>query len=105
MTATEQILQQIKRSVLSTDPDATVILYGSYARGELRDDSDIDVLVLIDKEKVSYDDRRRIGDPIHHMELETGLMISPAIFSKQLWVTKHRVGQFYRNVMKDGIKL
>lgn len=51
------ILQLIKASVLSTEPIATVILYGSYARGDFREDSDIDILVLVDKEKLSFEDK------------------------------------------------
>ena len=30
----------------------TVILYGSYARGDYRDDSDIDIMVLLDLEEM-----------------------------------------------------
>ena len=63
MISTSQILQQIKRSFSVTDPDATLILYGSYARGDQREDSDIDILVLVNKDKITYDDRKRIGNP------------------------------------------
>ncbi|MDO9580896.1 MAG: nucleotidyltransferase domain-containing protein [Bacteroidales bacterium] len=44
------ILQLIKKSVKSTEPNAILILYGSYARGDYRDDSDLGLLVLVDKD-------------------------------------------------------
>ena len=102
MVNIDQILQSIKRSVQTTDPGATLILYGSYARGEQTADSDIDILVLIDKEKVTFDDEQRIGYPIYHLELEAGVIISPMIFSRSLWETKHHITPFYKNVIREG---
>ena len=99
------ILQRIKQSVLSTDPNATLILFGSYARGEQREDSDIDILILIDTEKISHDDRDRIGDPICGIELETGKLISPMILPKKWWTASQYITPFYRNVKREGIKL
>ena len=53
------ILQLIKDSVQQTEPGATLILYGSYARGDEREDSDIDILILVDrdKEKITWDEK------------------------------------------------
>ena len=99
------ILKQIKNSVLSTDPDATLILFGSYARGDARPNSDIDILVLLDKDKITLDDRRRIGYPICDIALETDQLISPKVFSRQLWETKFKITPFYKNVTREGISL
>ena len=41
----DKILVRIKNSVQDTDPDATVILFGSYARGDQSDSSDIDLII------------------------------------------------------------
>jgi predicted nucleotidyltransferase len=98
------ILQKIKKSVTATDPGATLILYGSYARGDFRDDSDIDILVLIDKENVTYDDLKRISSPIYDIELDAGIIISPAIYTKKGWAS-HKVTPFYENVNREGIML
>lgn len=79
-----------------------MILYGSYARGDNREDSDIDILVLIDKDKVSFEDRKRISSPLYHLELETGIAISPLILARKLWETRHRISPFYKNVTTEG---
>jgi uncharacterized protein len=105
VNTTDQILQQIKNSVRATDPDATLILYGSYARGDYRADSDIDILVLIDKDKITLEDRQRIGYPLSDIQLEEEILISPAIFARKLWETKHTITPFYKNVMREGITL
>lgn len=96
------ILQLIKTSVNSTDPDAILILYGSYARGDYRNDSDVDLLVLLNQEKITRIDEKRIKYPLYDIEFETGTIISPLVFSKKDWETRHRITPFYENVLKDG---
>ena len=98
-------MQQIKATVLATDPGATLILYGSCARGDTREDSDIDILVLLDKERITFDDRKRIGYPLHHLEMETDTAINPIFYTRNTWDAKLRITPFYKNVTKDGIYL
>jgi predicted nucleotidyltransferase len=96
------ILQQIKNSVLATDPDAVLILYGSCARGDNGPDSDIDILVLLDKDKITYDDRKRIGHPLYDIQLEMETLISPRIFSRNQWETKYKITPLYKNITSEG---
>lgn len=105
MAAAKEILMRIKRSVLTTDPDATIILYGSYARGDYKDDSDLDLIILIDKDKVDRDDEIRIKYPLYDIEFDTGQIISPFVLSRTKWETQHRITPFYENVAKEGIRL
>ena len=78
---------------------------GSYARGDNREDSDIDLLVLVDKDKLKRDDRTNITYPLYHTEYETGIIISPIVFPKRMWETRHRITPFYKNVTREGIIL
>ncbi len=102
MKDTNSILGQIKNSVRSTEPNAILILYGSYARGDYREDSDVDLLVLIDKDKVTRSDEKRIKYPLYDIEFDTGTVISPLVFSKQDWEKRHRITPFYENVLREG---
>ena len=45
MVEAEQIAQIVRRIVRQLDPEK-IILFGSYARGDARDDSDVDLLVV-----------------------------------------------------------
>ena len=86
-------------------PGATAILYGSEARGDAHEDSDIDVLILLDKEKVTLNDRQQISYPLYDIELETDTIISVMVYSRQAWETDMRITPFYHNVKKEGILL
>ena len=41
------LLNEVAASVKRVHPDSTVILFGSYARGEQREDSDLDICILV----------------------------------------------------------
>ena len=97
------VLTLIKKSVNKSDPTATLILYGSYARGDYRADSDIDVIVRVDdeNEKIARADQIKITYPLYDIEFQTGTIISPIVYSKKAWAN-HRVTPFYENVLKEG---
>ncbi len=101
----ENILKRIKNKVHSIDPDATVILYGSYARGDYRPNSDIDLLILINKKKISWDDEKKISYPLYEIEIDTGTIISPLVYSKEKWKNPSVITPFYENVTNDGVEL
>jgi predicted nucleotidyltransferase len=105
MLRNEKILLKIKQLVGSTDPSATVILFGSRARNQNSKDSDFDLLILLDQDKISYSDEQRIKDPLYDLEFETGKIISPVIFSRKDWESRHRITPLYRNIKKEGILL
>jgi len=96
------ILQLIKESVKSTEPNAILILYGSYARGDYKEDSDLDLLVLIDKDEITRSDQKRIKYPLYDIEFDTGTIISALIFSKRDWEMNHMITPFYENVVREG---
>ena len=106
MKEKQNIFDLIKKSVAAVDPGATVILYGSYARGDYRETSDIDLLILLDinREKLTYSEKFKITSPIYDIGLETDTLISPKIYSKIGWA-RHRVTPYYENVNKEGIIL
>lgn len=100
-----QIINQIKNSVKTIDPDVVIILYGSYARGDNREDSDIDLLLLLDQEEINRNDEKKFKYPLYDIEFNTGILISPIVISKKAWEQKHRVTPFYENIEKEGIIL
>jgi predicted nucleotidyltransferase len=64
MPKNENILKRIKACVISAYRDSEVILFGSFARGEQNDDSDLDILIIVDREALSLDEERKITCPL-----------------------------------------
>ena len=55
----QQLIAEIKRLILLREPGAEIFLYGSHARGDYHTESDMDILVLLDKEKITRDDEKK----------------------------------------------
>lgn len=84
---------------------ATVILFGSFARGDNKKYSDIDILILVDQDKISYSDEKRIKYPLYDLEFDTGKVISPIVMSRKDWETRHSITPFYKNLKREGVLL
>lgn len=100
-----EIVERIKKEAFKMKPKIEVILYGSEARGESRPDSDIDLLILVDKDSLTYEEKDRIITPFYDIELETGVVISMLVMPKKDWETQPFLTPFHYNVTKDGKRL
>lgn len=103
--ATHEMIQKLRalaRQVLPSDADA--ILFGSRARGDARNDSDWDLLILIKGDKASNEDFERYAYPFVDFGWSVDAAIYPLIYSYEDW--NHRsMTPFYKNVTKEGISL
>jgi len=83
-----------------------VILYGSYARGDYDEYSDIDFFVLADiPQEECCDASSDIYDRIWEYELEQGLMISPHVTGYETFLNWRNVLPYYMNVIQEGVEL
>ena len=98
----EQIFENIRRLKRQLLPNDRMILFGSQARGDARPDSDWDLLVLLDKDKITYEDESVYAYPFVEMGWENGTYISVKMYTKKEWQNRFFT-PFYHNVQKDGI--
>ena len=83
---------------------AKVILYGSYARGDFHEESDIDFLVVLkDKEIEVGKELRFMNKPIFKISLENDVIISshPTTLER----LENSQFLFYKNVRREGVAL
>ena len=101
----QQILQAIRQKAKEITPKGSeIILFGSQARGDAHDGSDWDVLILIDKDRVTSDDMDEYSYPLREMGWDYNECINPMLFTKKEW-QQNIASPFYENVLHDGIKL
>jgi predicted nucleotidyltransferase len=78
-----------------------VILYGSYVRGEATKDSDIDILVLVDKSLNPFEVRESLSDLLFDILLEEGELISVIAVPEQLFENYN--SPFMLSVKNEGV--
>jgi len=83
-----------------------VILYGSYARGDYNEYSDVDILILADiPQEECCDAGSGIRGFIWEFELEHDIIICPHVTGYETFLSWLDVLPFYMNVAKEGIEL
>ena len=101
----KKLLLALKRTIQRFLPTATVLLYGSVARGTQDPESDYDVLILTDP-PVSRQEESRIEDKIYEFELEHGVILSTVYCARSRWDEPIvRVSPFHGEVERDAILL
>lgn len=99
------LLERVKQLVHKCIPDATILLYGSVARGTKGPDSDYDILILSDRSP-SVDTGERLNGAIYEIELEQDVIIATALRTRTQWETPiMQASPFHKEVQRDAIRL
>jgi len=101
---TTQVIDSIRQVASLVLPQGSKLyLYGSRARGDARKDSDWDLLILLDKPKLSSEDYD-YGYPFREFGWDIGEEISPHIYTKKQW-SEWTFLPYHKNVERDKIVL
>lgn len=101
----EHTLAAIRKCLAKNMPaNGKAILFGSQARGTARDDSDWDILIILDKEELLPSDYDNVTYPLTELGWELGKEINPVMYSTKEWL-KYKNTSFCKNVEKEGIRL
>ena len=101
----KEVLESVKHSVLSVEPSANILLYGSRARGDAVVQSDWDFLILVDG-PVNEQRKRTLRHRLYEVEWASGEVISSIILSQEEWNdNRHRSTPFYETVLHEGVTI
>jgi len=105
-TATDhRLLAECKAAIEEVAPDASLILYGSRARGDAREDSDYDMLVLVDRQP-DMELEQAIVNRLVPLEVRTGKVLTVLVYSRSQWDSAlYRAMPFHKNVTCEGVLL
>lgn len=78
-----------------------VYLYGSYARGDYRKGSDVDVMILLKDYKNYWDEIKRTSELIASISLNYDLLVSRVIMSEEKW--KRSNTPLLKNIHREGL--
>ena len=98
------VINNIKEIASKTLPaNSSLFLYGSRARGDNRPDSDWDLLILLDKPSLSFNDYD-YSYPFSELGWEINEEMNAQVYSKKEW-SDYRYTPFFKNVERDKIIL
>ena len=80
------------------------LLFGSQARGDAHQDSDWDILIVLDKDRLLPDDYDKVSYPLTKLGWDLGAEINPILYTKKEWEASH-ITPFYHHVLQDSIVL
>ena len=97
-------LRELKTSLIALfGPEIELRLFGSVARGDDRDDSDIDVLVLLPG-RVDHALEEQIFDVAYDIELAHGVVFGVVVYEKTFWDSELAAGMFlHRTIEREGL--
>ena len=100
----ERALKELRRQLVAKYPIIDIRLYGSKARGEGREDSDLDVMIEIpgyDRAMVA-----EIDDIIYRINLDHDVFISAVVFGKdELEEGPMSEAPIYKVIQREGVPL
>ena len=99
------LLRRVHEAVVTVEPTAQIILYGSRARADAQQDSDWDFLILLEGQ---VDSRRvdRVRHQLYDLELESEQLLSSIVLSLDKWRAPHfQASPFSRAVQHEGVPI
>lgn len=99
-----EVLAELGRRIRSELPGSVfrMMLFGSRARGDAQPDSDMDILLEVERERLSFADKRRLCRVAGEVSIDSGIVVSLLIVDRH---TREERGSFsvFETIRQEGI--
>lgn len=83
-----------------------IILYGSYARGDYDSESDVDIVAIVQGNRLVLQEQlKKVWDESCELELEYGTILSPTVIPYEEFEKYRDDLPYYRNIAKEGVEI
>ena len=102
--AERRLVADLRRRLVAELPGIgfRMTLFGSRARGDAEPDSDMDVLVEVDVDHVSFPDKQRLRRVATEVSIASGIIVSLLVVDKGI-MTERGDFSVFENVREEGI--
>ena len=93
-------------SILNCQETDAIYIFGSYGTKYFTEDSDIDILLLLNvpSEKLA-EERKKIFAVADRLDLEYEVVLAPVLQSYEVFENYLSVSPYYQNVQREGVKI
>ena len=100
----EKAIQALKKDLINRfGSDVELRIFGSVARGDYHEQSDIDLLVVLPG-PVDNAVEEKVFDMAYDIELEYGLVIGTIVYSKEFWYSDRAAAMpLYKKIQREGL--
>jgi predicted nucleotidyltransferase len=98
-----KLMKELKQGLAQIYGDKlkAVYLYGSYARGDYREGSDVDVMILLKSYRNYWKEIERTSELISTVSLNYDILVSRVITSEEKW--KRSENLLLKNIRREGL--